>query len=128
MENPKITIDVASVKVMRSFDYCHFEVCLTSTFHGLEDQIATTDELRKSAARLADKAVEQYKVMKASYERSLNDKSTYDFYKHCADAIREKPEGDRTINEQAQMKAFDDKQWRERRAYDYQDDYNWDNE
>lgn len=51
----------ASVKVMLSYDYCHFEVCLTSDE---EMDLRQANELRKSAQRLADEAVRQYKVAK----------------------------------------------------------------
>jgi hypothetical protein len=58
MEIPEIKIEFGSVKVMRSHDYCHFEVVLTSSEANTPQLV---DELRKTAARLADKAVEQYK-------------------------------------------------------------------
>lgn len=44
------------------------------------------------------------------------------------DAIRDKAEGDRTIDEQAELKAYDDERWAESRAYDYEDDWNDDTE
>ncbi len=55
---------IASVKVMRSYDYCHFEVALStqcSTMGGIDD-------LRKDAARLVDKAVAQYITAKEAAE------------------------------------------------------------
>lgn len=48
----------ASVKVMLSYDYCHFEICLSSDNDMTLDQV---DNLRKDAQRLADKSVSQYK-------------------------------------------------------------------
>ena len=57
----KLTITVASVKVMRSHDYCHFEVNLAASVDCPPDSpewFQQVDGLRKNAARLADKAVE----------------------------------------------------------------------
>lgn len=61
-----LTIDVAGVKVMRSYDYCHFEITLSGSLGGTPEleRFKAIDEMRKEAARLADKAVEQYKVAK----------------------------------------------------------------
>lgn len=61
MPTPTPPITHASVKVMRSHDYCHFEVSLGYDAPATLEQI---DALRKEAARLADKAVEQYKIAK----------------------------------------------------------------
>jgi hypothetical protein len=47
----------ASVKVMRSYDYCHFEVCLSLD---KEMTLGEINNMRKDAARLADEAVRQY--------------------------------------------------------------------
>ena len=63
MAENKFVISGASVKVMRSYDFCHFEVSLSSVNDG-EISSVEVDELRKEAARLADKAVEQYKIAK----------------------------------------------------------------
>lgn len=113
----------ASVKVMRSHDYCHFEVTLTAT-----DLMTTpeVDEMRKEAARLADKAVEQYQIAKSEEVRRLQASSNRARDVANAEFIRAKAEGERTIQEQAMLKAFDDKLWSERPRYDYQDD--WDSD
>ena len=58
---PKLICEQASVKVMRSFDYCHFEICLTMNEEGAFYSTEAVDNLRKEAMRLADKTVEQYK-------------------------------------------------------------------
>lgn len=53
----KFKIKETTVRIMRSYDYNHFEVSLTA-------DIATKEEveaLRAEVARLADKAVEDYK-------------------------------------------------------------------
>ena len=51
----------ASVKVMLSYDYCHFEICLSSDSDMTLEQV---NNLRKDAQRLADKSVSQYKIAK----------------------------------------------------------------
>lgn len=51
----------ASVKVMRSYDYCHFEVAL-STDEPVD--LDGVNELRKRAALLVDEAVRQYRIAK----------------------------------------------------------------
>jgi hypothetical protein len=51
----------ASAKVMRSYDYCHFEITLGSDELMNLDQV---DDLRKHAAVLVDEAVRQYKKAK----------------------------------------------------------------
>jgi hypothetical protein len=111
----------ASVKVMRSHDYCHFEVQLSSPF---PVSIAEIDELRKKAARLTDKAVEQYKVAKS--EASLRDRIDYDRadLKRRVDKIRLKPEGEWTPQETAAAKLLQDQAfWDRRGRYDYEDAY-----
>ena len=68
-----MNITNVSVKILRSFDYCHFEVNLSATVGAVSDAqvIAETDELRKTAARLADKAVKQYRQRKRALESFL---------------------------------------------------------
>lgn len=68
LDNSKITFQplilpqhfLASVKVMLSSDYCHFEVALTKEVKNLHE----VDGLRKEAQRLADKAVKQFQIVK----------------------------------------------------------------
>jgi len=114
------TIETASVKVMRSHDYCHFEVQLASTSANTPELV---DELRKTAARLADKAVSQYRIAKNNASRLLSEKYEREAVVDRVKRIREIPEGDRTVNQQAELKAFDDASWAASRNYDYED--NW---
>lgn len=117
-------ISSASVRVMRSHDYNHFEVNL-----GTNDEfllLEEVDELRKAAARLADKAVEQYKLAKRNAQKRASESEDRERLKWSIDRIRNRPESTRTIDEQARLKAFDDESWALSRAYDYQDD--WDDE
>lgn len=59
----------ASVKIMRSYDYNHFEVTLSSDEDMTLDEV---NEMRKSAARLADQALLQYQLMKKVQSAQLN--------------------------------------------------------
>ena len=110
----------ASVKVMRSHDYCHFEVALGSN---VPLDTAGVDAMRKEAARLADKAVEQYKIAKLEAEKRQSEKYDRAALVRRIQRIRDTPEGDRTVSSQAELKAFDDTAWHVRRRYDYEDDW-----
>ncbi len=116
MSIPKIT--TASVKVMRSFDYCHFEVAL-----GLTHDIAITkgevDDLRKDAARLADKAVEQYKIAKANFALLAEDEARMRREAKVVAELRARPE--LLPEDKARVKAFNDHKFRKR--YSYEDDW-----
>ena len=109
-------LETSSVKVMRSYDYCHFEICLTS------NQVAVgssaVDEMRKEAARLADKAVAQYKVMKTAMERKERVET-----KWLLDQAERTPEEERTPEAKACIKFHSDKNFAARFDYDYEDDY-----
>lgn len=109
----------ASVKVMRSYDYCHFEVCLSS------DEELTLEEvnnLRKDAARLTDEAVRQYKAA-----RRLD--SEWPFKKaeilKEVEIIKEKPASEWTPKEKALVKLVSDKNWEARWDYYDEDDDPW---
>lgn len=117
-------IKSASVKVMRSFDYCHFEVVMS-----IENDNGITsievDSTRKNCMRLADKAVEQYKVAKACAAK--RQEGTYhmkNFEQEC-ERIKAKLPDDRTIGEMAKLKQYEDENWQAQfdYDYDYEDDY-----
>lgn len=116
----QIEIEHASVKVMRSHDYCHFEVCLSST---ALNNAADVDQLRKTAARLADKAVEQYKIAKRNYELAMTDKSNLESLQYRHRDVIAKPESERTPEEKALVKAIEDRAHRNRRRYEYEDQW-----
>lgn len=121
---PDIVISGASVKVMRSYDYCHFEVNLstvTAENEGLDE--ATVDELRKKAARLADKAVEQYAIAKAIAERQTNTRYRRGMLEMAAQAAEETPEDQRTPEQKAAIKALEDWNFQQQFEYDYDDDF-----
>lgn len=111
----------ASVKVMRSFDYCHFEINLGSDDDSMT--LEQVDALRKDAARLADKAVEQYKIAKLNAQRCLEHQLDRANLVRRMGEIRLIPEQERTVRQQAELKAFDDAAYQAYRNYDYEDDW-----
>ena len=117
-----LTINTASVKVMRSHDYCHFEVALAASVECPPDSpewFQQVDNLRKNAARLADKAVTQYKVAKDARQ---SEDSSWGSMLYAAKQAERTPESERTPEEQAAIKALADARFSQRR-YDYQDDW-----
>ncbi len=106
----------ASVKVMRSHDYCHFEVQLSSP---LPVSISEIDELRKKAARLTDKAVEQYKIAK----KAAAEAADREYLQSRIERYRQIPESERTPEQIAVIKNFEDERYEARKAYDYDDDW-----
>lgn len=118
----KLTINSATVKVMRSHDYCHFEVSLSASLDcppGSPEWFQHVDGLRKNAARLADKAVEQYKIAKREY---TSETDTLDSLKHDAERAENTPEAERAPEEKAAIKALADYRFHQRH-YDYEDDW-----
>lgn len=112
----------ASVRVMRSHDYCHFEVVLGSEQNGLEVvrafSLEEVDLLRKAAARLADKAVAQFIVAKEAEQRRDSRGAQHRY----ANALRT-PANERTPEEKAIIKFHQDKNFAAQFDYDYEDDW-----
>jgi hypothetical protein len=124
-----MNIQTVSVKVMRSHDYCHFEVALSATVESTDNNaqaITSTDELRKTAARLADKAVDQYRIAKIAHSRRASERRDRLWEGKRVKSLEEKPESERTPEEQARIKAYRDQLFEEGREYDYQDDWQQD--
>lgn len=111
-------VENVSVKVMRSHDYCHFEVC----FSAIVESLYQANELRREAARLADKAVEEYKLAKENAQLCEYDKRKLEILLEDARRIEKKAEADRTPTEKARLKAIQDLTFK-RQRYDYQDDW-----
>lgn len=113
----------ASVKVMLSYDYSHFEASMSlENDNGLEP--IEIDEARKTCQRLADKAVAQYKVAKANAaNRSNAGYQMRNFEDECK-RIQQKPEHDRTLKEIAMLKQYEQENWEAQfdYPYDYDDD------
>ena len=112
------TIKTASVKVMLSYDYSHFEASMSlENENGLT--IQEIDSARKNCQRLADKAVGQYKTAKTmASKRSDGRYQMANFEAECK-KISIKPEGDRTVNEVAMLKQFENENWQAQFDYDY---------
>ncbi len=106
----------ASVKVMNSYDYCHFEIALSQDVDNLID----VNTLRIRAQQLVDEAVRQYKVAKekaTDYENDMRGKARL---KIEVDKILEKPKKEWSPEEKAKVKAIEDVEW-ERNRYQYED-------
>lgn len=110
----------ASVKIMLSYDYCHFEVSKSSDEDLTDQQI---NEMRKDVQRLADEAVRQFKESKrkAALKEEAGWKADELWRKYKL--ILEKPEGERTVNELAIVKQMQDEQWRAKMMSEYDYDY-----
>lgn len=116
----------ASVKVMLSYDYSHFEASMAlENDNGLTQK--EIDEARKNCQRLADKAVSQYKVAKTmAANRSNGEYAMKNFEAECK-RVQMKTEHDRTLKEIAMLKQYENEKWQEQfdYDYDYDDDDNY---
>ena len=116
----------ASVKVMLSYDYSHFEASMSlENDNGISTK--EIDEARKNCQRLADKAVSQYKTAKAmAANRSNGEYAMKNFEAECK-RIQAKAEHDRTLKEIAMLKQYENEKWQEQfdYDYDYDDDVNY---
>jgi hypothetical protein len=110
-----------SVKIMLSYDYSHFEVALATD---KELDAAGVNEMRKTAQRLADEAVRQYKRAKEAAERQLQGKYERQNALHEIQRIEAKPEQERTVREVALLKEHQDENWEEQ----FKDDYDYDDD
>lgn len=119
-------IKIASVKVMLSYDYSHFEASMSlENDNGLS--IKEIDAARKDCQRLADKAVAQYKTAKQqAANRNDGQYRMQNFEAECI-KIRAKNEHDRTLKEIAMLKQYENENWRDQfdYHYDYDDDDNY---
>lgn len=120
-------IKSASVKIMLSYDYSHFETSMA-----LEDEngltLSNIDEARKTCQRLCDKAVSQYKTAKSmAVKRSDGEYQMRNFEAECK-RISAKDEHDRTLKEIAMLKQYQDENWQAQfeSRYDYDDDDDYD--
>lgn len=110
-----------SVKIMLSYDYNHFEVCLSSDEEMSLEQI---DNMRKDVQRLTNKAVKQYKIAKDALVRKgnyLGEKS--DLEKEIKIIKENYPKSEWTEEQKAKIKRYDDLTFWESREYDYEDDW-----
>ena len=109
-----------SVKVMRSYDYCHFEVQLSSSDEKTIEQI---NDMRKDAARLVDKAVNQYGQWKRFHEWIGRDEYELRRLIESVDSIRKESESEWTPEQKAKVKLLNDVHFHRAREYNYRDDW-----
>ena len=111
----------ASVKIMLSYDYNHFEVCLSSD---QDLSLDLVDDMRKDCQRLADKAVTQYKIANESAVRRSDGRYQLQNFIQACKIIENKPPEDRTIKEIGMLKQFTDEKYQEQflYPYDYEDE------
>lgn len=116
-------IKTASVKVMLSYDYSHFEASMS-----VENESGLTmsdiDEARKKCQRLADKAIGQYKKAKEMAASRSDGKYAIQNFEDQCKRILAKDEQDRTVKEIAMLKQYQDENWQSQfiHDYDYDDD------
>jgi hypothetical protein len=126
----------ATVKIMLSHDYCHFEISktieaekvlihgedghLTSAQHLTQEDI---DNARKDVQRLADKAVGQYKKAKNEASKSAVIESERLQLRREVSQIKIKPEEEWSIYDKAKVKALQD--YDHNAMYNYDDDSSW---
>ena len=111
----------ASVKIMLSYNYCHFEVCKGSDSDLTNKEI---NEMRKDVQRLADEAVRQFKKFQQNaIERIDGETKILNFEQQCRQ-IKLKNECDRTLKEIAMLKTFETENYRNKMMsiYDYEDE------
>ena len=111
----------ASVKIMLSYDYNHFEVALSSDDIMDMKQI---NELRKCVQRLADEAVRQYKIAYQKTKLRLQLESEKKYLMEEIKQIKEMPESEWRAEDKAKVKALEDFDYWNQHNYDYEDDEN----
>lgn len=116
-------IKTASVKVMLSYDYSHFEACMSvENESGLS--LKDIDDARKNCQRLADKAVGQYKTAKNQAAKRTDGLYQMRNFEEDCKKILAKEEHDRTIREIGMLKQYQNENWQSQfdYSYDYDDD------
>lgn len=117
-------LKTASVKVMLSYDYSHFESSMS-----LENEAGLSmkeiNEARKNCQRLCDNAVRQYKIYKEMAANRQDGKFKMTLFENECKKIQLKDEHDRTLKEIAMLKQYENENWQAQfdYNYDYDDDY-----
>jgi hypothetical protein len=106
---------------MIEYDYCHFEIC-----KGTDQELSNQEihAIRKDVQRLVDETVQQYKVAKDMAEKRAQAEWAKSDFERSIQKIKSIPEGERTINQVATLKEYEDGVWEEKfsYSYDYDDD------
>lgn len=119
-------VKAASVKVMLSYDYSHFEASMSlENDNGLSLQ--DIDEARKDCQRLANKAIGQYKTAKEQAAKRNDGQYKMRAFEQECQQIEKKEEHDRTLREIAMLKQYKDENWQAQFDcdYDFEDDDNY---
>ena len=111
----------ASVKIMLSYDYCHFEVALSNNDETLT--LEQVDNMRKDCQRLADKAVRQYKVTKNAVSAKIWAEKSAAEIRPEVDKICEIPKSEWTPEQKATVKALEDHDFLLSHDWNYQDEW-----
>jgi len=110
----------ASIKVMNSYDYSHFETSLAS------DKAITIEEIngmRKVSQRLVDEAIRQYKKAKEMANKRSNLQWERAVLQKDIEIIQQKPKSEWSPEEKAKVQLIADKEWASQFDYDYEDDW-----
>lgn len=120
----KTKITTASVKVMQSYNYCHFEASMSlENEEGIEN--VDIDNARKDCQRLTDKAVKQYQQAKEFESKRANLRSEKSILEREVANIKSMPENTWSVTDKAKVKALADHNWD--LQFDYEDDFDIDN-
>lgn len=107
----------AFAKVMRSYDYCHFEIALEREV--ADGDLDAVNELRKEAAILVDEAVRQYKIAKDKEKRRESQAWQINELIEKIKRFEAIPENERTIEQTALLRSSADRAfWK-----DYDEDW-----
>lgn len=112
----------ATVKVMLSYNYCHFEV--SKVLEGDDITNADIDAARKDWQRLADKAVAQYQKAKSEESKRTSNSHERSQLELEVARLRSKNESELSPLDKAKIKTLDDYNWD--KQYNYDDDENYD--
>lgn len=114
--------DSGFVKVMRSYDYCHFEVCLPLTEGADLDAV---NQRRREAAILADEAVREYRRAKEKENERQSREWQAEEMLNKIKRLKEIPQNDLTVEQAAILRASADAEfWKEF----HEDDYTYDDD
>lgn len=113
-------IKSASVKVMLSYNYNHFEASMV-----VENEtgvsITDIDNARKDCQRLCDKAIQQYTIAKNVELRRATLRTEKANLEREVSLIKQSPKESWSVTDKAKVKALEDHNWD--LQFDYQDDW-----
>lgn len=113
-------IKTASVKVMISHNYNHFETSMT-----LENEsgvsVQDIDNARKDCQRLCDKAIKQYDIAKMVANKAIQLRSERSHLEQEVSLIKMHPKESWSVTDRAKVKALEDHNWN--LQFDYEDDW-----